>query len=402
MKCLSIAMILIIPMIFANQYGPATMSLEKTWIVSGLPETRIELNGIFIVNNTYQKVKSVELSQGAYLIYENQETIKVGYNGTLNESKQEISAKAVVDVLYEPNLPNDISFEIQNLPAEGYIAYDAEIEDKARGLSDESSAYGTVKELTEWTNKHITYDLSYFGANIPAKQTFVERKGVCVEYSHLLISMFRSLGFETRYVSGYVYSKEWQPHAWVEVLVGEVWIPLDPTFGEAEYLDNSHIMMYRGKDQNDIVDRINSNKKLEFETKEEVEVISSTKSDSKLLDITYEYNQNSEEITVSIKNRKNEPIFFSYDIAIPKDAGNGERMILLLGPKETIKKVYSINPGYVQEGFVYNVPIMALINDLEYRYDLVISKEKKENTEKNCALSFAVILLASALSIVRR
>lgn len=401
MKYLAIALLFIIPLAFANLYGPATMSFEKTWTINGMKNTKIELDGIFIINNTYQTVSSIELSEGAYLIYEKEGAIKVGYTGTMTDSKKEITATAIVNVFYNPSLPSDSYFEITGIPAEDYIKYNDEISAKAVELADTSSAYTTIKELTEWTNKYITYDIGYFGENVPAEQTFVERRGVCVEYSNLLISMFRSLGFDTKYVSGYVYGTEWQPHAWVKVLVGSTWIPLDPTFGEAGYLDNSHIMMYRGKDQSEIVDKINSNKKLEFETSESIEVISSSKSNTKLVDLNYDYDEPGERIVVTLKNRKNEPIFFSYDIAIPVDAGKGERKIMFLEQKETKKMAYPINPGYLQPGFVYNIPIITMINDQETKYDLVISKENTGGGKSSCPLAF-IILAVSSISIIRR
>lgn len=57
-------------------------------------------------------------------------------------------------------------------------------------------------------------------------------KGVCQDFAHLALAMFRGVGIPARYVSGYLYAEDQsvgaapdaaeivvQTHAWVEVLV---------------------------------------------------------------------------------------------------------------------------------------------------------------------------------------
>lgn len=99
-------------------------------------------------------------------------------------------------------------------------------------------------ELTVWVHSYITYDESIFGQIKPSDWVFENRRGVCVEYSNLLIALLRSRGIPARYVSGYAYSEDddtFIGHAWVEVLAGGSWVSFDPTWLEGGYLDATHI-----------------------------------------------------------------------------------------------------------------------------------------------------------------
>jgi transglutaminase-like putative cysteine protease len=66
--------------------------------------------------------------------------------------------------------------------------------------------------LTEWIHKNVKYDNEAKGFSQSAIWTFLNRKGACDEFSNLLISMLRVLGYEPRYVVGYAYSENWGQH----------------------------------------------------------------------------------------------------------------------------------------------------------------------------------------------
>jgi transglutaminase-like putative cysteine protease len=57
-------------------------------------------------------------------------------------------------------------------------------------------------------------------------------KGVCQDFTHLMIAVLRSFGVPTRYVSGYIHraNRDSQSHAWCEAwLPGLGWVGVDPT-----------------------------------------------------------------------------------------------------------------------------------------------------------------------------
>lgn len=389
-------------LLFSNQYGPAILELEKTWTINGEPGTEIELDGIFIINNTYQKVTAIEIHDGAKLKYEKNGIIKIAYSGNLSNETEKITAKATVYVFYQFALPADASWKIGKIDATEYTNYTEEMAKKANELSDEESFYGTIRNMTDWTNKYIKYDLNYFGKNVPAKKVFKDRHGVCVEYSHLLLSLLRAVGVNGTYVSGYVYSREWQPHAWLEIdLPNGHKLAIDPTFGEAQNLDNSHIATYYSEDQEGVFDKILSDKKVEFESSEKITVLSMENSIKRPAEVEYYFNESSEQIIITLKNNLNEYVLFPYSMSIPEEAGEGERTLILLAPKETKKLTYRINPGYIKEGFIYTIPIMVQVNDFENKYEIVLSKEpqKKEET-KICGIMF--VLAGGLIFAIRR
>ena len=66
----------------------------------------------------------------------------------------------------------------------------------------------------------------------PIDDLLTHGKGVCQDFTHLMIAVLRSFGVPARYVSGYVHrpGKESQSHAWCEVWLPDLgWVGFDPT-----------------------------------------------------------------------------------------------------------------------------------------------------------------------------
>jgi len=93
----------------------------------------------------------------------------------------------------------------------------------------------------------------------PIDEALTQRKGVCQDFSHIMISMLRALRIPARYVSGYLYhgkedrdrSGTGATHAWVEAYLPDLgWIGLDPT---NDLLAGSrHIRTSIGRDYADV------------------------------------------------------------------------------------------------------------------------------------------------------
>jgi hypothetical protein len=80
--------------------------------------------------------------------------------------------------------------------------------------------------LQKWTAENMQFDAGIAMAS--ASEVARDRKGTCFGYSVLLGSLARAAGIPSRFKMGYVYvSGIWGGHAWVEVLVGDDWIPID-------------------------------------------------------------------------------------------------------------------------------------------------------------------------------
>lgn len=88
--------------------------------------------------------------------------------------------------------------------------------------------------------------------------------GVCQDFAHLAVSIYRALGIPARYVSGYLFTGddatgtdvvgdvvEVQTHAWVEVAVPSAgWLAFDPT--NAQEVGQRHVTIGRGRDYDDV------------------------------------------------------------------------------------------------------------------------------------------------------
>jgi transglutaminase-like putative cysteine protease len=81
---------------------------------------------------------------------------------------------------------------------------------------------------------------------------FVNKQGVCQDFSNLFICLARLLGLPARYVCGYVFCPQQQSHqssashAWVELYIpGFGWKGFDPTNGVLAHLDHVRVAVGR-------------------------------------------------------------------------------------------------------------------------------------------------------------
>lgn len=81
-----------------------------------------------------------------------------------------------------------------------------------------------------------------------ASEAFAAGRGVCQDFSHVLVTALRHAGIAARYVSGLALG-EGQTHAWVEASVGDFWYGYDPTRNQA--VDETYIPLAWGRDWSD-------------------------------------------------------------------------------------------------------------------------------------------------------
>lgn len=124
-----------------------------------------------------------------------------------------------------------------------------------------SPVLAAVDDLMRRIFSEFTFDPEATEVSTPVTEVFANRRGVCQDFAHFMISCLRTQGIAARYVSGYLLTRP-PPgkkrligadatHAWVSVFCpGAGWIDFDPTNALRPNLE--HITIGWGRDFSDI------------------------------------------------------------------------------------------------------------------------------------------------------
>jgi transglutaminase-like putative cysteine protease len=115
--------------------------------------------------------------------------------------------------------------------------------------------------LMEKIHGDFKFDRAATIVSTPVMKFFEQKRGVCQDFAHLMISCLRSTGLAARYVSGYLltHPPPGEPrrngsdasHAWVSLFIPERgWIDLDPT--NNLITSSEHITIGWGRDFSDV------------------------------------------------------------------------------------------------------------------------------------------------------
>jgi transglutaminase-like putative cysteine protease len=147
-----------------------------------------------------------------------------------------------------------------------HASWDQSIADlAARSVAGKETSLEVVGAIVDMVSATLSYSpgATYVGVDI--SKVLAQGKGVCQDFAHLAISMYRSCGIPARYVSGYLYATdqteavapsdpevEIQTHAWVEVYVPDQgWWALDPT--NHQPAGELHVKIGHGRDYQDVM-----------------------------------------------------------------------------------------------------------------------------------------------------
>lgn len=126
------------------------------------------------------------------------------------------------------------------LPSQ-HIPYSETIRDFAREcFPEDATLWSVCNGLMQKIHRSITFTPGFTTVNTPVESVVKQRKGVCQDFAHLMISCLRNFGLPARYVSGYIETvppsgKEKlvgadASHAWVSVYFPDIgWTDFDPT-----------------------------------------------------------------------------------------------------------------------------------------------------------------------------
>jgi len=93
----------------------------------------------------------------------------------------------------------------------------------------QKSVFDSVMQAVQWTGSILQYQYGISHTHSSLHDILSQRKGVCQDFSHLLIALIRSWKIPARYVMGYMEGSV-STHAWVDVLIpGAGWRGFDAT-----------------------------------------------------------------------------------------------------------------------------------------------------------------------------
>ena len=143
-------------------------------------------------------------------------------------------------------------------------------------LKEDTSNDQNYKKIGKWVHKYITYNLSYTGKQMSAREIYNTKIGVCEHFTKLYNTLLVSIGIDAVKVGGYAldrteednktmkveeshieFSKgvllENERHAWSLAKINGVWTPLDATWNMFEgHVPLSHIFSNYGDAQTNI------------------------------------------------------------------------------------------------------------------------------------------------------
>jgi len=114
-----------------------------------------------------------------------------------------------------------------------------------------NSFVSSLNQTIDWVNGYVTYASGndfrrYYLEQYSAVETLPNRTGVCDEFAELGAAILRAKNIPVRIAIGLTYDGEaWGNHAWIEAYDAKLnaWIPSDPTFREAGFVDAMHIKL---------------------------------------------------------------------------------------------------------------------------------------------------------------
>jgi len=124
------------------------------------------------------------------------------------------------------------------------------------GIEKGSTPLNSIRDLKAALRAAFVYAPGSTSAQSPIDHILESGRGVCQDYTHVMISILRSWGIPSRYVSGYLGSDSNavghnESHAWVECWLPDAgWFGVDPV--NDDDCDERHIRVAIGRDYGDV------------------------------------------------------------------------------------------------------------------------------------------------------
>jgi transglutaminase-like putative cysteine protease len=116
--------------------------------------------------------------------------------------------------------------------------------------------WGRVQAIVDFVHEHITFGYEHARPTKTAWDVYVERAGVCRDFTHLAVTLCRCMNIPARYCTGYLGDIGVPPvpapmdfSAWFEVYLGSCWYTFDARHNRPRI---GRIIMARGRDATDV------------------------------------------------------------------------------------------------------------------------------------------------------
>ena len=128
----------------------------------------------------------------------------------------------------------------------------------AHGICRGPDPVASLRDTASILHKAFIYEPGSTEVHSPIGHVLETGRGVCQDYTHVMLAITRSWGIPSRYVSGYLHSEGVSgeqstgsaSHAWAEFLLpGMGWVGVDPT--NNTFADHRHIPVATGRDYAD-------------------------------------------------------------------------------------------------------------------------------------------------------
>ena len=120
------------------------------------------------------------------------------------------------------------------------------------------SVFAQTHEIMRWIHANFEYQVGATSVTTHLEEAFSIRRGVCQDFTHVMLGMCRAVGIPARYASGYLYNGPRDclvgaqaSHAWCEVYLPDSgWIGFDPT--NDTLADARYVKVAVGRDYDDV------------------------------------------------------------------------------------------------------------------------------------------------------
>ncbi|MDD5996897.1 MAG: transglutaminase family protein [Bacteroidales bacterium] len=115
-------------------------------------------------------------------------------------------------------------------------------------VSFENNIVKDTLSLVNALHERMKYESCSTTIKTSAIEAFTQGKGVCQDFSHVILAILRSKGIACRYISGFI-PGEGESHAWIEVNDNGIWYAIDPT--RSLLIESDYLKIAQGRDFND-------------------------------------------------------------------------------------------------------------------------------------------------------